>query len=165
MRSKFINFISLNTPNLESEAHFSIDTAVIPGDTRPCPGWIVGYAAIIRGFGLEVPLPLKRTMVSDRNRRLESKEWRVLPVRYLPEDSPVVSRMQALYNHLVFALKYEGVDLLVFAKLAERLEQIEILELVEFEPSGRYSRRIWFLLEWVSGNRIEGKEDIYKKGY
>jgi hypothetical protein len=165
MRSKFINFIPPNTPNLESEAHFSIDTAVIRGATKPYPGWIVGYVAIIKGFGLEVPLPLKRTMVSDRNRRLDSKDWRVLPVRYLPEDSPVVSRMQALYNHLVFALKYEGVDLLVFAKLAEKLEPREILELVEFEPSGRYSRRIWFLLEWVSGHRIEGKEDIYKKGY
>ena len=121
--------------------------------------------AIIRGFGLQVPLPSKRTMVSDRNRRLETKEWRVLPKRYLPEDNLVVSRIQALYNHLVFALKYEGIDLLVFAKLAAKLDSLEILDLVEIEPSGRYSRRIWFLLEWVSGNRIEGKQDIYKKGY
>ena len=130
MRSKFINFVPLNTPNLNTEAHFSIYSAVIPGETKPYPGWIVGYVAIIMGFGLEVPLPLKRFMVSDRNRRLDSKEWRVLPVRYLPEDSPFVSRMQALYNHLVFALKYEGVDLLVFAKLADKLEPSQILELV-----------------------------------
>lgn len=150
---------------MNSEAHFSIDTHVIPGTTKPCIGWIVGYVAIIKGLGLEVPLPLKRTMVSDRNRSIEAKEWRVLPNRYLPEDSPVVSRIQALYNHLVFALKYEGVDLLVFAKLAAKLNYNEILELVEVEPSGKYSRRIWFLLEWVSGNRIEGKEDINKKGY
>jgi Fic family protein len=36
---------------------------------------------------------------------------------------------------------------------------------VNIEPLGQYSRRIWFLLEWVSGKPIVGKSDISKKSY
>lgn len=104
-------------------------------------------------------------MVSEKNQRLETETWRVFPFKYLPEDSKKNSKIEALYNHLVFALKYEGVNLLVFAKLIEILSHKEILELVNNEPLGQYSRRIWFLLEWVSGKQINGKSNITKKSY
>jgi Fic family protein len=53
----------------------------------------------------------------------------------------------------------------VFAKLREQLSNEELLALVNIEPLGQYSRRIWFLLEWVSGKPIVGKSDIRKKSY
>lgn len=104
-------------------------------------------------------------MVSVKNQKLETESWKVFPFKYLPEDNKENSKVEALYNHLVFALKYEGVNLLVFAKLNEILSPKEILELVSIEPLGQYSRRIWFLLEWVSGKQIKGKSDIAKKSY
>jgi hypothetical protein len=83
----------------------------------------------------------------------------------LPNDNNDLTLIKALYNHLVFALKYEGVNLLVFSKLGEILTEEEILELVSIEPTGQYSRGIWFLMEWIAGKPIKGKDYLTKKSY
>ena len=146
-------------------AHFSSDAPVFQGRALPDTGWVVGYAAIIAGLQLRIPMPAAIAMVSKRYRTVESPGWRVFSQRYLPEDHTDLERVRALYHHIVFALKYEGVNLSVFAALSRELNEQERLELVNIEPSGQYARRIWFLLEWVSGTAIPGKPDMEKKSY
>jgi len=146
-------------------AHFSNNAPIIHMEVKPYQGWVVGYVAIIEKLKLQIPYPSMKAMVSEKNQRLETETWKVFPFKYLPEDSKKNSKIVALYNHLVFALKYEGVNLLVFAKLNEILSNKDIFELVNIEPLGKYSRRIWFLLEWVSGQQIKGKSNITKKSY
>jgi len=150
---------------MNNSAHFSNIAPIIQGEAKPFTGWLVGYAAIIEKFTLEMPLPLLKAMVSERTHQVKTDDWIVLPYAYLPQDHMGLTRVEALFNQLVFALKYEGVDLLLFAKLHEKLNSTELLELVNIEPLGQYSRRIWFLLEWVSGSLIKGKNDISKKSY
>ena len=91
--------------------------------------------------------------------------WLIFSAAYLPQDNTSISKIEVLYNHLVFSLKYGGVNLLVFSKLREKLSSEELLALVNIQPLGQYSRRIWFLIEWVSGTPIIGKSDITKKSY
>jgi hypothetical protein len=150
---------------MKQSAHFSNNAPVIHGEVKPAQGWIVGYTAIIEKLHLPIPVPSIKTMISEKNQRAETETWIVFPNKYLPGDNNKISKIEALYNHLVFALKYEGVNLLVFAKLNEVLSSKEIFTLVNIEPSGQYSRRIWFLLEWISGNKIKGKNDLTKKSY
>jgi len=150
---------------MNHSAHFSNSAPIIQGEAKPFAGWLVGYAAIIDSFKLQMPLPLLKAMVSEKTHQAKSDSWIVLPFAYLPQDHMGLTRVEALFNHLVFALKYEGVDLLLFAKLQKRLNNTELLDLVKIEPLGQYSRRIWFLLEWVSGIQIQGKSDISKKSY
>ena len=150
---------------MNDSAYFLYDAPVIQGIAKPCPGWIVGYTAVIEKLQLHVPLPLVKAMVSEKYRNVKDESWLIFSAAYLPQDTTSISKIQALYNHLVFALKYEGVNLLVFAKLQKQLSQEELLALVNIEPLGQYSRRIWFLLEWVSGMPIVGKSDIRKKSY
>ena len=50
---------------------------------------------------------------------------------------------------MVFALKYEGINLLVFKKLFEKIEPDSIKEWINNEPLSQYSRKIWFLYEWL----------------
>ena len=150
---------------MTDSAYFLYDAPVIQGIAKPCPGWIVGYTAVIEKLKLQIPLPLVKAMVSEKYRSIKDESWLIFSASYLPQDNTDISRIQALYNHLVFALKYEGVNLLVFAKLQEQLSHEELLALVTIEPLGQYSRRIWFLLEWVSGMPIVGKSDISKKSY
>lgn len=150
---------------MTESAYFSIDAPVFHGRTMPQKGYIVGYAAIINSFDLQMPMPNQIAVVSTKNKKIISAEWIIMPNPHLPDDSYQLTKIQALYNHLVFALKYEGVNLLVFAKLTETLTQNEILELVNIEPTGQYSRRIWFLIEWITGRKIAGKADLLKKSY
>lgn len=150
---------------MNNSAHFSNNAPVIQGEAKPFTGWLVGYAAIIEKLKLAMPMPLLKAMVSEKSHQSKSAAWIVLPIAYLPKDHSGLSWVEALFNHLVFALKYEGVNLLLFAKLQEKLNNTALLDLVNIEPSGQYSRRIWFLLEWVSGSQIQGKSDLSKKSY
>ncbi len=126
--------------------HFSLQLSVFHGRTVPEEGVIVGYGAIIEAYKLAVPIPVKLTFISKKKRQYENLEWKVFPSRYLPEEN--------LYKQITFALKYEGVDLLVFKKLFEVISSVEIEEIIQQENLGQYSRRIWFLYEWLMETKL-----------
>ena len=125
---------------------FSLQLSVFHGRIVPEQGVIVGYGAIIEVFKLAVPIPNKLSFVSSKNRQFENDEWKVYPTSYLPDEN--------LYKQLIFALKYEGVDLLVFKKLFEVLSTVEMEEMIQQENLGQYSRRIWFIYEWLTGKKL-----------
>jgi len=125
---------------------FSLQLSVFHGRTVPEDGVVVGYGAIIEVFKLAVPIPNKLSFVSSKNRQFENDEWKVYPASYLPDEN--------LYKHLIFALKYEGVDLLVFKKLFEVVSSVEMEEMIQLENLGQYSRRIWFIYEWLTGKKL-----------
>ncbi len=126
---------------------FSQKISVFHGRNTPEEGMLVGYGAIIEAVKLPVPLPETLALISSKNRRYEKEGWKVFTPKYQPGDT--------LYKQLVFALKYEGVNLLLFKKLFERLSNREVKELVGIEPTGRYSRKIWFLYEWLMKKRLD----------
>ena len=126
------------------------------GNSAPEEGFLAGYTAIINSLELNLPFPLPLILISKKNRKYDSKDWKVFPNKYLPEDS--------LYKQLVFALKYEGINLLFFKKLFTSLSKTEIHKLITIEPTGQYSRKIWFLYEWLMSDKLE-IPDIKIKNY
>ncbi len=127
--------------------HFSYKASVFHGRTVPEEGSIEGYAAIINAYKLKVPIPDVISLVSTKNRKYKTDSWNVLTPKHKPEDS--------LYNQLIFAFKYEGINLLLLKKLFENLKETDILNMVQTEPSGQYSRKIWFLYEWLINKKLE----------
>jgi Fic family protein len=125
---------------------FSLELSVFHGREVPKEGAIVGYGAIIEAYGLPVPVPQRLAFVSTKKRQSESVEWKVYSSRYLPEET--------LYKQLIFALKYEGVNLLVFKRLFEVLDPKELEVMLRQEALGQYSRRIWFLYEWLMEDKL-----------
>jgi Fic family protein len=126
--------------------YFSLQLSVFHGRKVPEDGVIVGYGAIIDVYKLAVPIPHKLSFISSKNRQFENDEWKVYPSSYLPDEN--------LYKQLIFALKYEGVDLLVFKKLFEVLSTLELEDMIQKENLGQYSRKIWFLYEWLTGKKL-----------
>ena len=127
--------------------YFSHKITIFHGRTAPEQGLLAGYGAIIEAYNLPVPLPNHLSLISEKKRQYSNEEWQVFTSRHKPEDT--------LYKQLVFALKYEGINLLVLKKLFERLADDEIVELVQIEPLGQYSRRIWFLCEWLMIKKLK----------
>jgi Fic family protein len=126
---------------------FSYSVSVFQEKASPEDGLLAGYGAIIQHYGLELPLPDRLAFISQKHKQYETDEWIVLSPRYTPEDS--------LVGHLTFALKYEGVDLAVLKKLFDRLPAEELTSIVVAEPTGQYSRRLWFIYEWLMGKQLE----------
>ena len=148
-----------------NSAHFSQSAHVFLGRSLPEEGHVVGYASIINKLEFKIPIPDQIAMVCSRNKKYETDQWQVFPDKYLPEDKLEVTEIEALYRQLVFALKYEGVNLLVFSQLAKHYKEEQLTHLVSIEPEGQYSRRIWFLIEWILGKELPGKEKLTKRSY
>ena len=150
---------------MNKNAHFSQKKPVFHGKQTPEEGSIVGYAAIISKLNLQMPMVNPITLVCNQNKSYQNKAWHVLPRTYLPEDNQALDEIEALYKHLVFALKYEGLNLLLFKFLTKHYSETQLTGLVNIEPTGQYSRRIWFILEWLIGKELKGKENLSKKSY
>ena len=85
-------------------------------------------------------------MISKKNKNYNKPGWIVFGPKYQPSDT--------LTGHLVFALKYEGVNLLFFKKLFEKIDQSEVVKIIMSEYSGQYMRKIWFLYEWLMQKKL-----------
>ncbi len=130
----------------QSNKRFSLEISAFQGRKTPETGILAGYGAIIEAFQLPVPLPRTLVLISPKKRQYRTDGWMVLTSRHQPEDT--------LYKQLVFALKYEGINLLVFRKLFDVIPIKEIEALVQIEVLGQYSRRIWFLYEWLTDSKL-----------
>jgi Fic family protein len=115
--------------------------------TLPEPGWPAGYSALIEDYGLQVPPPPRLALVAKRHKPDPGREWLVLPQRRRPADT--------LKGHLEFALKHEGVSLSVLNALFDALPAGDLAELVLAAPTGIYTRRLWFLYEWLTGRTLD----------
>ncbi|HSL88054.1 MAG TPA: Fic family protein [Ignavibacteriaceae bacterium] len=120
---------------------FSQSINVFHEREAPEQGNLVGYGAIIDALGLKVPIPRQLSLISEKHKKYSVDGWNVYTVKHQPQET--------LYNHLVFALKYEGINLLFFKKLFHQLDQATIEGWIKKEPLSIYTRKIWFLYEWL----------------
>ena len=135
---------------------FSYRVTVFNNRRTPEPGKLVGYGAIISAYDLKVPLPNKISLISTKHKRYSTDTWEVFTPRHAPND--------ALAGHLTFALKYEGVDLYVLKSAFSVVSANEIKNIIETEPTSQYSRRIWFLYEWLMDEKL-GIPDLKTGNY
>lgn len=117
---------------------------------------IVGYAALVEQYELRAPLPLIVSAIGEKHTRYELDSWRILTPRHAPENS--------LYGHLVFALKYEGVDLAVLNSLFSKIEKPDLENAIKQKFKGAYARRIWFLYEYLQETNL-GLPDLVQGNF
>jgi hypothetical protein len=106
-----------------------------------------GYAWLVKQYGLRTPAPLRPAGLTAGRQKTEAGGLLLIPAQNAPEPS--------LAGHLTFALKWEGVDLGVLAALFETVPAADIESFVRKEPNGRYTRRTWFLYEWLRGRTLD----------
>ncbi len=132
--------------NTMNNKRFSQTIKVFHERVAPEEGNLVGYGTIIDSLKLTVPIPRQLALISKKHKRYSVEGWQVFTIKHQPQET--------LYNHLVFALKYEGINLLFFKKLFEQIVQTTIEEWVQNEPLSIYSRKIWFLYEWLMQKQL-----------
>ncbi len=109
-----------------------------------------GYAALVERHGLEVIPNWHTSYVLTRGvHRREADGDSVVeeyPASYWPGDG--------FGAQLEFALKYDGTNLAILAKLFEETAESQMLAYVHAKPTGKYVRRAWFLYEFLTGSRL-----------
>ena len=121
---------------------------------------LAGYTALIDRYGLDVIPNWHRSLVTtSRIHRIDQvgdSIEEVYPSGYWPGDS--------LGDHLEFALKYDGTNLVILAKLFHVVEESDILGYLRSKPTGKYARRLWFLYEYLT-DRILPLKDMATANY
>jgi len=130
---------------------FSRKKTVFHGRELPEEGFLIGYALIIDIIGNEtnksIPLPEVLAIATEKHQRYNSNNWEIFTIRHKPNDN--------LISHLIFAIKYEGIDLFVIKNLFQLIGKDPVLEMINVEPTSQYTRRIWFLYEWLMNTKLD----------
>ncbi|MFZ2781348.1 MAG: Fic family protein [Rectinemataceae bacterium] len=120
----------------------------------------VGYAWLINEYRLEVLGPALLSYLHERSDR-----------RSLERDGQIESHYPRNYDpgdmwegNLMFALKYEGINLEVLAALFPKLDPADVEAFVRASPIGKYARFVWFFYEFFLGQRL-GFKDLGRGNY
>lgn len=108
---------------------------------------LAGYSALIEAYNFKVPVPNYLCAIGTKHKKYDYARWHIFTPRHTPKNT--------LYGHLIFALKYEGIDLAILNALFQKIEAKEIQKIIRSEPTGSYSRRLWFLWEWLREEQLD----------
>lgn len=117
------------------------------GYAKPEGATAAGYAWLITRYALRVPVPPIRAAIAGQHRPIERDGWSIKPEQYAPDET--------VADQLSFALKWEGVNLAVLSALFRTVPSAEIAAAIRATPSGTQTRRLWFLYEWLTGERLD----------
>ncbi len=121
---------------------------------------LAGYAFLIREFDLQV-LPHWHICEVGGSRHQRAVEpdgliREVFPDTYWPGDERL--------DHLEFALKYDEINLEILSEVFSKVEVRELTSWITAKPQGRYTRRIWYLYEWMMGKQLK-IDDLTRGNY
>ena len=113
-------------------------------------GTVVGYGHLWRHFDIQAPLRsmevISDTRINKHEREIDGVLWRSMKWSG-----------STIYDHLEYAIRRENHDLLLLKRIFEKIEGRDLQDLTESirsKPSAGNARRIWFLYEWLLGERL-----------
>lgn len=111
-----------------------------------------GYAHLIDAFNLQCLRPAVTARVEPVTRILLRDDALLVP----PGVAPAAGANPI--DHLLFALRHEGIDVALIDALAHTgaVTDTDVHQAVVATPTGAYTRRLGYLWEWVTGREIQG---------
>ncbi len=69
--------------------------------------------------------------------------------------SYALKNAEDLFANLEFALKYDGINLEIIKAFFEKMNKSNIVSHIKKQPSGIYSRKIWYLYEFLMNDQLD----------
>lgn len=112
-----------------------------------------GYALLVERHRLAVPELRRRSELrSDSSPRRLERQQGTVEIETFPAS---FERGDDDFDHLVFALKYDGVDLAVLARAFLATDARELARRIGDAPTSKYGRRLFFLYELLTGTQLD----------
>lgn len=107
----------------------------------------VGYKAIVELLQLQVLPHYRESYIALQGRGKiiidNHYEKHIYPKTYSLKNG------KDLLENLEFALKYDGINLEIIKGLFNKIKKETIVDYIQKQPTGIYSRKIWFLYEFI----------------
>jgi hypothetical protein len=110
----------------------------------------VGYAWLVKTCSL-VTMPLSHASSIGARARLDTAQpgavLEVFPPNYWPGDD--------VFDHLVFALKYDDLNLDILRQTFRKLGAGRVVQYVALQPNGKYARQLGYLYEFLMDEHLD----------
>lgn len=111
----------------------------------------IGYSWLIEHFRLRTLRVHHESFIDASSRHTTDEDGghhrvEVFPKSYLRDDSPI--------GHLVFALKYDGLELGVLRQVLAAIPE-DLARAIKNKPTSKHLRQLWFLYEWFTELRLD----------
>jgi hypothetical protein len=129
---------------LQSANAATFQENIVPKGTK-----LAGLAALAHALSIRAPVR-RPSCVSEKHVRGSHRQedaWIVFDRRYWPGDT--------FADHLTFALRHEDVDLLILKRVFEAVSPNTMATFVRAVPSGKTTRRAWFLYEALTDRTLK----------
>jgi len=113
---------------------------------------LIGYSAIIRLYKIKA-LPHYRISYTALHGRGFDLMQNDVEIHVYPKQFAVADE-ENLFEHLEFALKNEGINLEIISQLTKIIPSEQFEEYILQKPTSKYRRKIWFLVEYLSGIQL-----------
>jgi len=113
----------------------------------------VGYAHLCEVLDLKIIAPSRVAMIKPVTRITLIGTCLAVPAAVAPAHA-------ALFEHVLFALKHEGVNLAVLAQVFERLGPEPFLVALADSPNGAFIRKACFLWEGFTGQALDYSKPV-----
>ena len=109
-----------------------------------------GYSWLIKHFGLQVmPHWHKSETGGSVHQKIIEPDGsikEIFPKSYFSGKNHL--------DHFEFALKYEGLNLEILSEVFSLIDKDDLTAWITIKPQGQYTRRIWYLYEWITGEQL-----------
>ena len=116
----------------------------------------VGYKAIIDKLELHTLPYYRESYIAHQGRGKtiidNHHEIHIYPKTYALKNE------NDLLEHLEFAIKYDGINLEIIKALFEKIEKNNVVKYIQKQPTGIYSRKIWYLYEFSMKDQLPLKD-------
>ncbi len=114
----------------------------------PSGAELAGYAALAHAYGADAPVRRASCVIPTfiKEGRQEKPDWIIFEMRRRPEAS--------LGGHMIFALRHECLDLPLLKRIFDAVPEPEMEAFIASAPTGAWTRRAWFLFEWLTGRSL-----------
>jgi hypothetical protein len=109
-----------------------------------------GYSFLIKQYQLKVLPHWHASSVRSSGTLRSITEGTQVQTSYPPSYWPG----EKTGDHLEFALKYDGINLGILSALFKVISKEELAAWVALKPTGKYTRTIWFLYEFLTGEEL-----------
>ena len=109
----------------------------------------VGSTWLVERYALKVRPLAHRSYIGPKMARREEANG-IVEEQYIRSYDPGNDPL----DHLVFALKYDELDLDLFAKVFRQIAPVEMAEFVARTPSGKFARQIGFWYELLTSSEV-----------
>jgi len=126
--------------------------SVFRNRTLPQLATLAGYAYLVDKFSLQTILPYQMHAVSTTQSDIRTLDWIIHPLRRKPQTSDVA--------HLLFALKHEGVNLLLLKQIFAQIGPAPLENAVHAKPTSAYLHRLCFFYDWLMDDKLTAPSDL-----